>query len=277
MLEQITPLILTFNEEANIARTLSALHWAKRIVVVDSYSDDATRTICAQYPNVEFVQRAFDQHATQWNFGLDHINKQLADLQRSEHTLADHWVLALDADHIVSPEYVAEVSAWFAAAREDSLNRHDTVGFKNGFIYCQDGTPLRGSLYPPLIALFKASRGHYVQDGHTQRLILPGTIVQLKSCNWHDDRKPFARWFVAQQRYARLDAAKLASRPFNALRWTDRARIIPFVSPLLVLFYTLVYKRLLFSGWPGIKYSALRTVAESLLHTARCKRWLGLS
>ena len=42
MLDQITPLILTYNEAPNIARSLGALSWAQDIVVVDSFSDDNT-------------------------------------------------------------------------------------------------------------------------------------------------------------------------------------------------------------------------------------------
>lgn len=272
MLEQITPLILTFNEQANIQRTLTALQWAKNVVVLDSFSDDATQAICAHYPNVQFVQRKFDQHANQWNFGLAYIAHQHA-----KKGAAEHWTLALDADHVVSPDYIAEISTWFAAASTASCSGPNApVGFRNGFVYCQDGKPLSGSLYPPLVALFKTTLGHYVQDGHTQRLLLSGSIVDLQSRNLHDDRKPFARWVAAQQRYAQLDAAKLAGRPVSALRWTDRARVIPFLSPLLVLCYTLVYKRLIFNGVAGVKYSLLRALAETLLHSARCKRWLGL-
>ena len=45
MLERITPLILTRNEEANLQRQLEALSWARRVVIVDSESTDATRAI----------------------------------------------------------------------------------------------------------------------------------------------------------------------------------------------------------------------------------------
>ena len=48
-LDQITPLILTYNEEANISRTLTGLSWARRIVVIDSFSTDATLELLAEY------------------------------------------------------------------------------------------------------------------------------------------------------------------------------------------------------------------------------------
>ena len=60
----ITPLILTYNEEANIDRTLGRLTWADRVVVVDSYSTDATVDLATSYDNVDLVQREFDHHTS---------------------------------------------------------------------------------------------------------------------------------------------------------------------------------------------------------------------
>jgi len=57
----ITPLILTFNEAANIERTLARLTWAARVVVVDSFSTDDTVDICRRYANVDVVPRRFDE------------------------------------------------------------------------------------------------------------------------------------------------------------------------------------------------------------------------
>jgi hypothetical protein len=42
VLDEITPVLLTLNEAANISRTLSCLTWAKDIVIVDSGSADET-------------------------------------------------------------------------------------------------------------------------------------------------------------------------------------------------------------------------------------------
>jgi hypothetical protein len=70
MLDQITPLILTYNEAPNIARALASLSWAKDIVIVDSFSDDDTVEIASSFRQVRIVQRAFDSHRNQWEFGL---------------------------------------------------------------------------------------------------------------------------------------------------------------------------------------------------------------
>lgn len=91
----ITPLILTYNEEPNIDRTLSKLTWAREIIVIDSFSTDKTLEILKSYPNVKFYQRKFDTHAQQWNYGLEQINSQ--------------WVLSMDADYSITEKLLSEI------------------------------------------------------------------------------------------------------------------------------------------------------------------------
>ena len=95
MLNQITPLILTYNEAPNIARSLQKLTWASRIVIIDSYSTDKTLEIAATYPKVEIFQRRFDSHTNQWNFGMEKVETG--------------WVLSLDADYVLSEELLNEL------------------------------------------------------------------------------------------------------------------------------------------------------------------------
>lgn len=84
----ISAVIITFNEERNIARCLDALvGLADEVVVVDSFSTDRTEAICRE-KGARFLQRAFDGYAAQKNFALD----------QAAH---DH-VLSLDADEMPS-------------------------------------------------------------------------------------------------------------------------------------------------------------------------------
>src|SRR5690349_3324330 len=91
-----TALILTYNEEENIARTLAAISWIGEVVIVDSGSTDRTLEIArSSHPNVRIVQRNFDTHANQWNFGLAQIHTP--------------WALTLDADYEVSAALAEEI------------------------------------------------------------------------------------------------------------------------------------------------------------------------
>ncbi len=245
MLEQITPLVLTYNEAPNIGRVLDRLAWAGRVVVVDSYSDDATEMIAKTYPNVAWIQRAFDCHANQWNFGL------------REAGIDTEWVLALDADFVLSDEFVREVGALAPGPQ--------TAGYRAKFRYCIEGVPLRGSAYPPVTLLYRRDRATYWQDGHTQRINVDGAVDTLTATVLHDDRKSLERWFRAQIRYMRIESGMLLDAPISSLSAADRIRRLVFFAPPAMLAYCLFFKGALLDGRRGLLYACQRAIAETIL------------
>ena len=245
MLSRITPVILTYNEAPNIARTLEALRWAREVVIVDSFSTDQTESIARQFSNVRFVRRKFDRHAAQWNFAVSGTG------------ISSAWILALDADYVLTPQLVEELQG---------LDPPKSVaGYRTGFTYCVFGSPLRASAYPPVVTLFRAGHARYRQDGHTQRLAVDGEVRDLVGRIRHDDRKPFRRWMQAQSRYSRLEAAKLLSTPGSELSLPDRMRRWVVVAPVLALPYCLFVKGNILDGPAGLYYALQRTLAECLL------------
>lgn len=242
---KITPLILTFNEAPNIERTLAQLTWANDIVVVDSCSTDGTLEILAGYSTVRVCVRTFTTHAEQWNFGL------------AQTGIRTDWVLALDADYVLSSVLVEEIGSLEEAS--------DVTGYLASFDYCVNGRPLRGAAYPPVVALFRKSNAHYVQDGHTQRLQTAGNIKALHGRILHDDRKPLGQWLVAQGRYMRLEAEKLSTVPPGELGRADRLRKMIVVAPFVMLLFCLFVRGNILDGWPGVFYALQRATAEAIL------------
>ncbi len=245
MLNEITPLILTYNEDANIGRTLQRLTWARDIVVVDSFSDDETLEIVSGFPQVRVFQRKFDNHAGQSNFGLTNTG------------ISTKWVLALDADFILTTEAINELRSLSPAA--------ETNGYSGQLIYCVRGQPLRSSLLPRLVVLYRADRATYVQDGHAHRVRVDGRIDRLQSRILHDDRKTFDRWLESQKRYMALEAEKLSHRDAREINFADRVRRMRVVAPLAMLIYCLVIRGGVFDGRAGCYYAFQRTLAELLL------------
>jgi glycosyltransferase involved in cell wall biosynthesis len=244
-LDRVTVLILTFNEAPNIGRTLDALVRFPEVVVLDSGSTDETLAIIAKYPNARALQRAFDTHSAQWSHGLHQSG-----IQRE-------WVLALDADYIVSEVLVNEIAQLQPGAEE--------AGFQVGFRYCVFGEPLSATLYPPHVVLYRRSQAHYVQDGHTQRVVVQGTVGHLRSRILHDDRKPLSRWLASQAAYAAQEADLLLSTPWRRLKLQDKLRRMVFIAPWLVPLYCLTVGRGLFDGWPGLFYAYQRGIAEAVI------------
>src|SRR6185503_19311983 len=129
MLDQITPVILTRDEAANIERTLGRLAWANDVVVVDSFSTDTTLEIARSFPNVRVFQRELDSLAGQSNYGIQQVRTP--------------WILLMDADYFLPDGFVEELRA---LAPPPSVR-----AYRGSFTYAVHGRPLRASLYPPRI------------------------------------------------------------------------------------------------------------------------------
>ncbi len=239
-MNDITPLILTYNESPNIERTLQGLTWAKSVVVIDSFSSDDTLVKASHFPNVRIIQRTFDNHTSQWNYGLDQIQTD--------------WVLTLDADYVLDASFAKEIV--------DLTPDRDAYFAR--FQYCLNGKPLRSTLYPPRCVLFRKSLFRYKKDGHTQWLdVSINAAGMLENRIAHDDRKPLSDWLRAQTKYAKLEAEKLLSK--SQLSWKDRIRQYIVLAPLLTFVYCYFFKLLILDGRPGLYYSLQRTYAELLL------------
>ena len=245
MLKQITPLILTYNEGPNIKQTLDRLAWAEDIVVVDSFSNDNTLEIVGQYKQARVLKRQFSSFSDQCNFGL------------TEGRITTEWVLNLDADYVLTDEFVDELKSLHPTSGID--------GYTARFIYCINGQRLRSGIYPPVTVLFRIAKGSYTTDGHAHRVVIDGQVGELESAILHDDRKPLNRWVEAQKRYSELEAKKLLTTDSKMLNWKDRLRKWKVIAPPAMLFYCLIIRGGFLDGWAGFYYAFQRTFAELLL------------
>ncbi|GAB4199069.1 MAG: glycosyltransferase family 2 protein [Bacteroidia bacterium] len=83
--DKLSVVIITFNEEKNIARCLNSVkEIADEIVILDSGSTDRTKEIANEYDKVKFYTHNFDGHIQQKN--------------RAKNLATYDWVLSLDAD-----------------------------------------------------------------------------------------------------------------------------------------------------------------------------------
>ncbi|HYI10632.1 MAG TPA: glycosyltransferase family 2 protein [Thermoanaerobaculia bacterium] len=246
----ITPLILTKDEEPNIGRTLAQLAWASDVVLVDSISTDATLDIASRFPNVRVFQRVLDTLAEQSNYGL--------------HQVRTAWVLLLDADYFVPSTIVDELRA---------LEPPPNVrGYRAAFTYAVHGRPLRASLYPARIVLMHREHAQVWQDGHAHRVLVDGDVEMLTTKIIHDDRKSFTRFVERQKRYMRQEAEKIRHADPRSLSLAGRIRKLVVVAPFAVLFHTLFVKGLILDGRPGLAYVWERFVAELILSREMIRR-----
>ncbi len=242
MLDHITPVLLTHNEEQNIGRTLSRLRWAKDIVVVDSGSTDGTLAILTACPNVRVFKRRFDTHANQWRYAVE------------ETQIATDWILRLDADYQVSGALVSELA---------QLDPNAVVSaYRIRFDYAIFSRKVLSSLYPANTILLRKGTFSVRDKGHTEAWDVKGPIATLSGTVIHDDWKPTGQWLIAQARYMQRELEWLHVDGGRLVRWL---RLSPPLMPIVTFMYCLFGKGLIINGRAGIFYALQRMVAEAVL------------
>ncbi len=94
---RLSVVIITLNEERNIARCLKSVQGlANEIIVLDAFSSDRTQAICEEF-GVRFVQREWAGYSASKNY--------LNSLATSD------YILSLDADEALSEELYSEILA----------------------------------------------------------------------------------------------------------------------------------------------------------------------
>lgn len=117
----ISAVIITFNEEKNIERCiLSVKDIVDEIVVVDSYSKDATKSICEKY-QVNFIEHAFEGHIQQKNWAKDQAKFD--------------FILSLDADEALNEKLKESVLAAKNDWQSDSYQMNRLTNYCGKWIH----------------------------------------------------------------------------------------------------------------------------------------------
>jgi glycosyltransferase involved in cell wall biosynthesis len=242
MLDQITPVLLTYNEDQNIGRTLSRLAWAKDVVVVDSGSTDGTLAVVAQFPNVRVFNRRFETHGKQWRYATQ------------ETKIATEWLLRLDADYHLSDALLAELAR---------LDPNAAVSaYRVRFDYAVFSRKLLSSLYPSKAVLLRKGCFSVWDRGHSDAWDVQGHVVTLKGTIIHDDWKSISQWLAGEAQVLQREHDWIRVREAGLVRWL---RVRPPLMPITVFLYCLFGKGLILNGRTGLFYALQRMVAESVL------------
>jgi len=156
---QLSVVIITFNEEKNIAKCLDSVkNIADDIVVVDSFSTDKTKEICAA-KNVRFVEHKFDGHIEQKNFAITQAKNQ--------------YVLSLDADEALTDGLQQEI------LRIKNNWQADGYSFNRLTNFC--GTWIKHCGWYPdkKLRLWDTTKGRWGGDNpHDKVIMVKGAITQ---------------------------------------------------------------------------------------------------
>jgi glycosyltransferase involved in cell wall biosynthesis len=197
----VSAMVFTLDEAVHLPSCLEALAWCDDVIVVDSFSTDATESL-ARAAGARFFQNRFTGFGDQRNWALETCAPK------------HEWILILDADERVTPELVEEFRRVLPAA-DPGIGAYR---LKRRFHFW--GRWLRhASLYPTwVVRLVRAGRVRYVNRGHAETQEVDGRIADLAHDLIDENLKGLDEWFARQNRYAAKEAKHelaQASRPFD--------------------------------------------------------------
>ena len=158
-LSNVSLVVITFNEAANIGRCLASAAGVGEMVVVDSFSTDGTPELARQ-AGATVYQRPFISAADQKNWAIGQATGE--------------WVLVLDADEFLSGELKEEMAEAIAGNDRDGYwlkRRNFFLGKRIRFCGWQRDRVLR---------LFRRTGGRYPPRAVHEKLVLEGRAGRLR-------------------------------------------------------------------------------------------------
>jgi glycosyltransferase involved in cell wall biosynthesis len=255
----VSILILTLNEEINIAECIDSCAWSNDIVVFDSMSTDRTAEIAAA-KGARVLERAFDNYAAQRNAALTTVEYK------------NPWVLMVDADERVPPDLAAEIARSMASVDSDvamfRMRRKDF--FLGKWLKRSSGYP---TWFGRLVRI-----GHVrVEREYNEEYLADGRVELLRT---HLEHFPFNRgiayWLERHNRYSSMEAAlisKIRGEPLAAAALfssdpAERRRTLKQIAyrlpfrPLMVFLYLYVLRLGFLDGRAGFYFSSMRATYE---------------
>lgn len=257
----ISVLVLTYNEEVNLPHCLRSVAISDDVVVLDSFSTDATVSI-AEAHGATVLQRKFDNYASQRNYGLSHPFKY-------------DWVLMLDADEMLSEELVEEIREIVSNHESEvtlyRMRRKDI--FMGRWIKHSSG-------YPTWFGrLFRVGRVR-VEREINEEYTTDGKVGLMKGHLLHYPfRKGIAYWFERHNRYSSMEAERIRNERMEAVPWklflskdpANRRKAFKQFAyrmpcrPLLTFVYLYFVRLGILDGRAGFHFSMMRAFYEYMI------------
>lgn len=196
---KLVAIILTFNEEQHLERCLASIKAiADEIVVADCFSSDATLEI-ARAHGARIVQRAWVNHATQFNWALTQLD---ADTD---------WVLRIDADEYLTEGLIAEIKTRLPGMPED------VDGVCCGRRMSFQGKLIRhGGVFPiRVLRLFRFGRGACEYRWMDEHIKVAGSTADFAGEIIDHNLNSLTWWTEKHNKYASREAVDLLNLEYG--------------------------------------------------------------
>lgn len=192
-------IVLTHNESCHIVRALaSARSVVHSTYVVESGSLDNTAEV-AEEMGAEVLRNPWRNYATQFNWALDQLPPDT------------DWVLRLDADEVVTPELVREISEKLPGLGPEIAGVY--VSRRMTFL----GRPIRhGGVFPiRVLRLFRHGQGRCEHRWMDEHIRVSGPTVEFQGEILDDNLKSLTWWTEKHNSYASREVVDLLNLEYG--------------------------------------------------------------
>ena len=188
----ISAILITLNEQKNIARCLESVSFCNEIIVIDSGSSDKTVEIAESFGAKVHLNSNWRGYGIQKSIALD--------------LASSNWVLSIDADEVISPELKLEIL--------EAIDQDVTNGFWVSRLSNFLGHWMRhGGWYPDLVLrLAKKNECQFDLAPIHEKMVVNGPTGYLQGTLFHYSCPAIDQVLAKQARYA-LDSARKKSGP----------------------------------------------------------------
>ena len=260
----LTFIILTYNEEKHIERCLHSIKsLAKKIIIIDSYSNDKTIEISNKF-DVIIYQNKFINQAKQLNWALENVN------------IPTQWIFRIDADEFLSDksiELIAEnFNTYSLKVNGFTLNRN--LIFLNKLIKY-------GGLFPHTTTrIWKKNSGkcenswmdeQVIVDGETKLINADLIDHNIKSLKWHINKHKKYAVREAIEYFLKLKQIKknnyehkyVSKKKMLKLKYYYKSPI--FLRCIFLFLYVYVFRLGFLDRWQGLFFHVLHSLWFRLL------------
>lgn len=195
----ISALAITLNEEKHLERYIKSLSFADEIIIIDSYSKDRTKEIAAQFNNVTFIQRTFDNFSAQKNFAISKAR--------------NNWIAFFDLDEEISESLANEIKLVTAHPNCSAFE------VKRDFYFMNKKIRFSGLQNDWVVRVFNKEDCQYNHNLVHEVLEVRGKIQRLNSHVPHYTYSSFDTYVNKMHTYAALQARMMYENNKKPTLW----------------------------------------------------------
>ena len=239
---KISCVLITRDEEKNIAGCLQSASFCDESIVVDSESRDRTRELAAGL-GAKVLVRPFSGFSDQKNYGIRQASGD--------------WIFLIDADERVSAELRGEI----LRAADSSLADGYLIPRLNDIF----GRRMRHGAHAgdTQLRLVRRNKGLFEGAVH-ERVHCTGVVSKLKSPLYHRSTESLGAYMKKLNHYTSLEALELSKKgPLDLEKQMKRKPLLKFLSDMLL-------KQGIRDGWEGFLFGFLSAYYDFI---KRAKAW----